>query len=108
MVEMSMLPAIKIWRNPMSAMNTSGILNSAGAVDDMAAKVRTMVDQAELYPDSPTSFQEIRLVLNSIQREAQHIMSLAKSPEIETLPSPDVFFQGSVRKEKLNEERQDV
>lgn len=105
---MSMLPAIKIWRNPMSAMNTSGILNSAGAVDDMAAKVRTMVDQAELYPDSPTSFQEIRLVLNSIQREAQHIMSLAKSPEIETLPSPEDVWQENVHQKELDEERQDA
>jgi hypothetical protein len=79
-------------------MSNSAILKSAGDIEDMVVKTKGLVDHAEMYPDSGASFQEVRLVLNAIAQEAQHIMSLAKTPtivEVDEAPfvsQPDEFW----------------
>jgi len=87
-------------------MSNSAILKSAGHIENMVARTKGLVDHAEIYPDSSTSFQEVRLRLNAIAEEAQHIMSLAKSPKI--IEVDEAHFVGTQPDELWLEERLSV
>lgn len=89
-------------------MSNTEVYNAADKIDDLVAKTRNMVDHAELYPDSSVSFQEIRLVLNTIADEAGYIMSLTKPVAIEPVSSPEEIWEQNRLKRLPDEEVQDV
>jgi len=63
-------------------MSKPNAFNAASNIEDMVAKTRHLVDHAELYPDSAVNFQEVRLMLNAIENEAQYIRSQTEPPKI--------------------------